>query len=442
MHMDDGELRWFSVNARAMREGDGVTGVISTFVDVTEHQNMVTALAESERRFRLLAENAGDLITSIDPQGIRTYVSPSCRALLGFEPDELIGKVAVEIVHPEDRATVSAYLRALADAPGSAEARFLHKERPLDLVRDARARRPRRSRRRRRGPGRGARRHRAPPRRADAARERGGGRRGARRAPDGARRHDALRDHRHRRGRPDHGLQRGGRAHARLPRRGRHRACTAPICSTIPRSSRASRSSSASRSRGCSDTARATRHRHARLDVRAQGRHQVPGLARDHRHSLGRGRRDRAISASAATSRPSGSRRASCATPRSASATPSTRRRSARRSSRPTGASRASTTRSAASPATRSTGCSATTFQSLTHPDDLGVDLDHMHRMLAGESEVYEMEKRYRHADGHYIWALLSVSLVRDEAGDAALLRLADPGHQRAEAGRASGSRT
>jgi diguanylate cyclase (GGDEF)-like protein/PAS domain S-box-containing protein len=58
-----------------------------------------------------------------------------------------------------------------------------------------------------------------------------------------------------------------------------------------------------------------------------------------------------------------------------------------------------------------------TTFQTLTHPDDLDVDLDNMRRMLAGKSESYAMEKRYQHADGHYIWALLSVSLVRDEAG-------------------------
>ena len=77
--MDDGELRWFSVNARALRDGDVVTGVLSTFVDVTEHRNMVAALAESERRFRLLAENAGDLITSIDPHGhphVRLAVLP------------------------------------------------------------------------------------------------------------------------------------------------------------------------------------------------------------------------------------------------------------------------------------------------------------------------------------------------------------------------------
>ena len=40
-----------------------------------------------------------------------------------------------------------------------------------------------------------------------------------------------------------------------------------------------------------------------------------------------------------------------------------------------------------------------------------------MHRLIARESESYELRKRYRHADGHYIWALLSVSLVRDEGG-------------------------
>jgi diguanylate cyclase (GGDEF)-like protein/PAS domain S-box-containing protein len=58
-----------------------------------------------------------------------------------------------------------------------------------------------------------------------------------------------------------------------------------------------------------------------------------------------------------------------------------------------------------------------TTFQTLTHLEDLDVDLDDMRNMLAGERESYSIEKRYRHADGHYIWTLMSVSLVRDEAG-------------------------
>jgi diguanylate cyclase (GGDEF)-like protein/PAS domain S-box-containing protein len=57
------------------------------------------------------------------------------------------------------------------------------------------------------------------------------------------------------------------------------------------------------------------------------------------------------------------------------------------------------------------------TFQSLTHPEDLGADLEHMRLLLRRETESYVMEKRYRHAAGHHIWALLSVSLVWDEAG-------------------------
>ena len=55
----------------------------------------------------------------------------------------------------------------------------------------------------------------------------------------------------------------------------------------------------------------------------------------------------------------------------------------------------------------------ATTFQDITHPDDLDLDLGQVRRLLAGEIASYEMEKRYRHKDGHWVWVLLSVALVR-----------------------------
>jgi diguanylate cyclase (GGDEF)-like protein/PAS domain S-box-containing protein len=57
-------------------------------------------------------------------------------------------------------------------------------------------------------------------------------------------------------------------------------------------------------------------------------------------------------------------------------------------------------------------------FQDITHPADLDADLELVKRALEGEIEGYEMEKRYIHADGHVVWALLSVSLVRDRAGE------------------------
>ncbi|MAW60748.1 MAG: hypothetical protein CMJ94_07925 [Planctomycetes bacterium] len=58
------------------------------------------------------------------------------------------------------------------------------------------------------------------------------------------------------------------------------------------------------------------------------------------------------------------------------------------------------------------------TFQDITHPDDLGPDEERVAQVLVGEIDRYSMEKRYLHADGHYLWANLTVSLVRDENGE------------------------
>lgn len=60
----------------------------------------------------------------------------------------------------------------------------------------------------------------------------------------------------------------------------------------------------------------------------------------------------------------------------------------------------------------------ATTFQAITHPDDLILDLDQVRAMLAGEIATYALEKRYRRKDGVYIWGKLTRSLVRDEHGE------------------------
>jgi len=59
----------------------------------------------------------------------------------------------------------------------------------------------------------------------------------------------------------------------------------------------------------------------------------------------------------------------------------------------------------------------ATNFQSITHPDDLEADISFVRQMLDGSIPHYDVEKRYFHKGGHIIWILLSVSLVRDEAG-------------------------
>ena len=56
-------------------------------------------------------------------------------------------------------------------------------------------------------------------------------------------------------------------------------------------------------------------------------------------------------------------------------------------------------------------------FQDITHPDDLDLDLANVKKMLMGEIDGYQMEKRYFHKNGAIVWVLLSVSLVRDVRG-------------------------
>jgi len=57
------------------------------------------------------------------------------------------------------------------------------------------------------------------------------------------------------------------------------------------------------------------------------------------------------------------------------------------------------------------------TFQDITHPDDLEIDLHLVNEVIAGKRESYRLEKRYFHKSGNIIWANLTVSLVKNEAG-------------------------
>ena len=58
-----------------------------------------------------------------------------------------------------------------------------------------------------------------------------------------------------------------------------------------------------------------------------------------------------------------------------------------------------------------------TTLREMTHPDDIDLDAEGLEQLLAGEVPNYQTEKRYRHAWGHYVWVLVTTSVVRDEDG-------------------------
>ena len=56
---------------------------------------------------------------------------------------------------------------------------------------------------------------------------------------------------------------------------------------------------------------------------------------------------------------------------------------------------------------------SGTTVLDLTHSEDVEESLRRQQRLVAGEVDAYQMEKRYRHKEGHYVWVMMTASLVR-----------------------------
>lgn len=57
------------------------------------------------------------------------------------------------------------------------------------------------------------------------------------------------------------------------------------------------------------------------------------------------------------------------------------------------------------------------TVADISHPDDMKVNMENIGRLLAGEVDSFQMEKRYLRKDGRTVWGLLNVSLMRDAEG-------------------------
>ncbi|HTY38087.1 MAG TPA: PAS domain S-box protein, partial [Bacteroidota bacterium] len=77
--------------------------------EITQRKRAEEIVGERERQFRLLAENSTDMISRHDLDGRYLYVSPACRTLLGYSPEEMLGRSAYELVHEEDQPSVSAH---------------------------------------------------------------------------------------------------------------------------------------------------------------------------------------------------------------------------------------------------------------------------------------------------------------------------------------------
>lgn len=82
--------------------------------DVTELRRARAAMTDSELRYRILAENASDVVALLGPSRRFEWVSPSVERALGYRPDELVDRPAAALVHPDDIGTLRARLASAA----------------------------------------------------------------------------------------------------------------------------------------------------------------------------------------------------------------------------------------------------------------------------------------------------------------------------------------
>jgi PAS domain S-box-containing protein len=106
-------------------------GTIRTYTDVTNTRQAEQQIRTSEQQFRLLAEHATDIIGRLNFSGTLLYVSPSCSAVLGYAPDDLVGTRVTDYIHPDDvKPTVVMFAALLKDVCSVAkiEYRFRHSD--------------------------------------------------------------------------------------------------------------------------------------------------------------------------------------------------------------------------------------------------------------------------------------------------------------------------
>ncbi|HVL23437.1 MAG TPA: PAS domain S-box protein, partial [Thermomicrobiales bacterium] len=128
----NGETLWCHLTVSLIRDADGQPRLqVAMMENITERKRAEAALLRSEARFRALVQNASDIITILGAKGTILYQSPALEGVLGFDPEELVGGHAFDLVHPEDLPYVREHFEEALKRPGSnvqAIYRFRHKD--------------------------------------------------------------------------------------------------------------------------------------------------------------------------------------------------------------------------------------------------------------------------------------------------------------------------
>ncbi|MGB6718525.1 MAG: PAS domain S-box protein [Candidatus Acidiferrales bacterium] len=99
MFTRDGRLTWFRDRAIAVQEADGRTLMHGFMLDITERREAESALLKLSRQTNMILNSAGDGIFGLDQEGRLTFVNRASARMLGYEPEEIIGRNGHQLWH-------------------------------------------------------------------------------------------------------------------------------------------------------------------------------------------------------------------------------------------------------------------------------------------------------------------------------------------------------
>jgi len=98
----NGEERYIAWQNNEVREQGRIVGTVSFGIDITERKKAEEAFKKSEEKYRCIVETANEGICVVDSNDFLTFVNKKFTCMLGYEPQEIIGKHVKDFIFPED----------------------------------------------------------------------------------------------------------------------------------------------------------------------------------------------------------------------------------------------------------------------------------------------------------------------------------------------------
>jgi len=126
----NGIYHWLEVRGKRFKDQDGENKILMIARDITEKKEAAQKLKESGEKYRLISENANDLITILNQKFEHEYINEETYLkILGYSNDDMLGKTRLDLIHPDDlKQGMKALRNGFKYGEGVAELRLKHKD--------------------------------------------------------------------------------------------------------------------------------------------------------------------------------------------------------------------------------------------------------------------------------------------------------------------------